>query len=77
MQKHSRRCRIVAAKEGAGHFEQKDVLVETQLVFNIGDGGANESDTVTAAMVGGIGFEALDDALIFRQSAKAAVQVRI
>ena len=30
-----------------------------------------------SAMIAGIGFEALDDALIFRQPAKSAVQVGI
>ena len=75
--KHPRRRRIGAAQKCADHFEQKCILVEAKLVFDVRNRRAQEAHAVGLAMMGRVGIEPLHDTVMLRQAAEAAVQIGV
>ena len=77
MRQHARRRRVVASQEGADHFDEEGVAVQTKLIIYVGNRVLQEIDSLRFAAMVGISVEALHNAFLLGQTAEAAIEIRV
>jgi len=73
MKEHSRRRGVVTSQKCTDHFDEKRILVQAKLIFDIGYGRTQEMDPIGFAMMVSIGLESLHDTVVLWQAAESTV----